>query len=78
MLESPPKALYDILTALKKRQEYAIARGLPAAPVPKRILTTLVFRFMGASPREQTRIGDELEAKFHLKDTYAKMDRIKR
>lgn len=78
MLESPPKALYDILTALKKRQEYAIERGLPAAPVPRRILTTLVFRFMDCSRLEQTRINDELEAKFGLKDAYAKMDRIKR
>jgi hypothetical protein len=39
---------------------------------------TLVFRFMGASPREQTQINEELEAKFKLKDAFAKMDRIKR
>lgn len=78
LLDSPPKALVDILQALKARQEFAMQRGVPAAPVPKRILMTLVFRFMGATPREQTQINEELEAKFNLKDAFAKMDRIKR
>lgn len=78
LIESPPKALVDILRALKARQEFAIERGIEPSPVPKRILMTLVFRFMGASPREQTQINEELEAKFKLKDAFAKMDRIKR
>jgi DNA-directed RNA polymerase specialized sigma24 family protein len=76
LLESPPKALVDILKGLKARQEYAIARGLPASPVPKRVLTTLVFRFMGASPREQTHITEELETKFKLKEVFSKIDGV--
>jgi hypothetical protein len=78
LLESPPKALVDILNGLKARQTYATERGVPASPVPRRILTTLVFDFMGASHFERTQINGELEAKFKLKDAFAQMDRIKR
>lgn len=78
LLESPPKALFDILNAMRERQQFAVSRGLPASPVPKRILTTLVFDFMGASHYERTSINAELEEKFKLKDAFSKMDRVKR
>jgi non-ribosomal peptide synthetase component F len=78
LIDSPPKALVDILNGLRARQSYAVSRGLPALPVPKTIPAVLVFRFMGASRFEQATITEELETKFKLQDAYAKMDRIKR
>lgn len=77
-LDSPPKALVDILNGLRARKEFATERGVAAGVVPKRIPAALIFRFMGANSREQTRINEELEAKFNLKNTFAQMDRIKR
>jgi DNA-directed RNA polymerase specialized sigma24 family protein len=76
LCESPPKCLVDTVNALRERREYALARKLPAIPVPKRVLPSLIFRFMGATRTEQTGITRELEQKFNIKANLAEMDRV--
>lgn len=78
LLESPPKCLQEVLTAMRARQEYAHERGIPRGAVPKRIMPNLIFQFMGVSRVEQTKITGELEKLFKVKASLSAMDRVSR
>jgi DNA-directed RNA polymerase specialized sigma24 family protein len=76
LLESPPKCLVEIVSAMAARREFAIERGISSPATPRRVLPGLIFRFMGASRVEQTRISKEIEDKFNVREALAAMDRV--
>jgi DNA-directed RNA polymerase specialized sigma24 family protein len=69
ILESPPPQLFAILDATQARREYALSRGVPAAPSQRKVSSALVFDLMGCDKTKRKQVFAELKA-------YAELERL--